>query len=248
LGAGAKNRKDSENGQTDMFQMFGVNGKAHLHLKEGINVDKKQKMAWEKELLGMYISEHPLKEFKDLLKNKTTGLDAITKDYIDKKVIIGGVVTKIQKVLTRSKEMMIFATMEDMSARTEVLVFPKTLQLNPSLWQEDKLMLVQGRVSENKDGEIKIIAEKARELKESDLHKQEKSIKTISMRIKNKNRELFSKIKEILRSSAGNHQVILKLQYDDDIQKIMLPFTVNLNDNIQKQLEQVVGEPVEIGD
>jgi DNA polymerase-3 subunit alpha len=144
--------------------------------------------------------------------------------------------------------MMLFATLEDMSARIEILVFPKVLQLNPSLWQEDKLILVQGRVSENKEGDIKIIAEKAKELTEKDLYKNESPIKTISLKIKDKNKEIFKKIKETLKNSKGEHRVILKLHYNDDIRKIMLPFGVNLNEDVHKKLEEIVGEPVEIAD
>ncbi len=246
LNFGSRNKRSNQNGQVDMFSLLGEDStEGHLELKEGIKVDKKQKMVWEKELLGMYISEHPLKDFKEVLQNKTLNLNLITKDFIDKKIIIGGVVTKIQKVLTRNKELMIFATLEDLTGRIETLVFPKILEGNQGLWQEDKIVLVQGRVSENKDGELKIIAEKARELTEADLKKS--VLKVVLLKVKEaKAKETFKKIKEILEENRGDDDVILKLEQGNEIRKIKIPFKINLNSEVKKKLEEVVGEPVEI--
>lgn len=248
LNFGAKNHKNSHDGQTDMFTILGKEQtQGHLELKEGIKVDKKQKIAWEKELLGMYISEHPLQDYKDFLKNRTTALTSLSPNILGQKIIVGGVLTKIQKVLTRSKEMMVFASLEDATARTEVLVFPKVLQLNPSLWIEDKILLMQGKVSENRDGELKIIVEKAKELTEAVLNKDKKSLKVISLKIKeNKNKDVFQKIKEVLENNRGDDDVILKLKHNGETKKVKIPFGVNLTDGVQKLLEEIAGEPVEI--
>ena len=246
LDYGVKKQRSSENGQIDMLSLFKEEETTgHLDLKEGISIDKKQKMAWEKELLGMYISEHPLKEFSKILKNKTTSINSLTKEHLDRKVIVGGVITGIKKVLTRKKEQMMFASLEDITGNLEVLVFPKILEAYQGLWLEDKIILVQGRVSENRDGELKIIAEKARELTQDDL--KERALKVITLEIKNgEEKETFSKIKEVLEENKGDDEVILLIKHDGQTKKIKLPFRVNLDQKTQDKLKKQIDAPIEV--
>ena len=78
-------------------------------------------------------------------------------------VSIAGLVSAIQKITTKSGEPMLFVKMEDTTSRTEVLVFPRVLAQNPGLWQNEKILMVRGRVS-NKDGITKILCEEAFEI------------------------------------------------------------------------------------
>ncbi|OIP22631.1 DNA polymerase III subunit alpha [bacterium CG2_30_33_46] len=247
LNLGSKTKKDSISGQTDMFSMFGANEtKETLVLKEGINVDKKQRMAWEKELLGMYISEHPLRDFKEYLEKKTTPVSSITKDFLNERVIIGGIITKIQRVFTRNKEMMVFASLEDLSGRIEILVFPKILQEDSGVWQEDKVILIKGKISENKEGDLKIIADRAKELSEADINLVERLLKIVSVEIKDEDqKEVFAKIKVMLDSNRGEDEVILDLKNNGNSKKIKLPFSVNL-EKVQIELQKITGNQVEI--
>lgn len=246
LNFGSKNKKNSQNGQTDMFSIIGDSeNHAHLDLKDGISVDKKQKMAWEKELLGIYISEHPLKEFAEVLDNKTTRISSLNKNMLNRKIIVGGVITKIKKVLTRSKEQMLFALLEDQTSRIEILVFPKVLDAYPGLWDEDRIMLIQGKVSENKDGELKIIAEKARELNQNDL--KEKKLKIVTLKIQKKeDNEMLKKIKGILENNKGNDEIILQLKHNGDTKKIKIPFGVNLDKETENKLKNITKNTINI--
>lgn len=125
---------------------------------------KKEKLAWEKELLGLYITEHPLAEYTAQLKNKAIPIKGLGAESIrGRSVSIGGIVSEVKKILTKSGDPMLFVTLEDTTAKTEVLVFPSLLQKNPAIWQADKLLLVSGKVSE-KDGDPKILCDEVKEL------------------------------------------------------------------------------------
>lgn len=125
---------------------------------------KKEKLAWEKELLGLYITEHPLAEYIAQLKLKAIPIRGLGAESVrGRSVSIGGIVSEVKKILTKSGDPMLFVTLEDTTAKTEVLVFPSMLQKNPAIWQMDKLLLVSGKVSE-KDGDPKILCDEVKEL------------------------------------------------------------------------------------
>ncbi|MBI3627468.1 MAG: DNA polymerase III subunit alpha [Candidatus Sungbacteria bacterium] len=136
-----------------------------LKLQEVPPADKRERLQWEKELLGLYISEHPLASFIQKLKASDAipirGLDA--ESIRGRAISIGGVVSGIKKIITKSGESMLFVTVEDPTAKTEVLVFPSLLKSNPTIWQMDKILLVRGKVSE-KDGEPKLLCDQVSEL------------------------------------------------------------------------------------
>ncbi|MDP2650768.1 MAG: DNA polymerase III subunit alpha [bacterium] len=117
-----------------------------------------EKVAWEKELLGLYITDHPLKDY--LAKNPDLQNFSIKKVNEDpregKTVKICGVISKIQRVQTKNGSPMLFVKVEDLSDNIEVLVFSDTLGQDPYLWQENKPVIISGRIS-RKDGETKLV-------------------------------------------------------------------------------------------
>lgn len=151
-------------GQVSLFTMAPEIQTASLRLRETDPADRRERLAWEKELLGLYVTEHPIQEYLErLAQNRVLPLKDLTIEYRNRTVSIGGLVSSIQKITTKSGEPMLFVKMEDATSRTEVLVFPKVLAQNPGLWQEEKVLVVRGRVSD-KDGIAKILCEEAFEL------------------------------------------------------------------------------------
>ena len=122
-------------------------------------------MSWEKELLGLYVSDHPIREHENYLKNNSIATNKITAKMAGSAVRVGGVITKIQKVITKaSGKPMLFVTLEDSSGKIEILVFPKQLEKNPVIWKEDKIVLISGKVT-NRNDELKIICDSVEEIK-----------------------------------------------------------------------------------
>jgi len=130
---------------------------------------KKDKLAWEKELLGVYLSEHPLKEYGEIIaKISTHQLDEITKDSENHKVKISGIITSIKKINTRSGQPMLFVGIEDLTGKIELLVFPKVLERHPEVFQADQFVIVSGRVS-TKDDQPNILVESAKRFDPDDI-------------------------------------------------------------------------------
>ncbi|MDP2708607.1 MAG: DNA polymerase III subunit alpha [bacterium] len=156
--------KQKSNGQISLFSDApSLNYKRRLELSPAPAATAREKLAWEKELLGLYISDHPFSEFKGLHGQTVIPLARLAEHKSDYQVVVGGVITKIQKIITRSNEPMLFVKIEDTSGGLEVLVFPSLLKENGLLWQEGKILLCQGKLSA-KDQDLKLLCNKAVEL------------------------------------------------------------------------------------
>jgi len=142
----------SENGNHFLFSANHSNGKL-----------RSEEIQWEKELLGMYVSDHPLNPHMASLKKEITPIKDLDASKINKKVKIVGVINKISKFITKSGSPMLFVTLEDLTGRVEALVFASLLEKNPIIWQEGKIVLLNGRLSE-KDEQFKILCDEAKEV------------------------------------------------------------------------------------
>lgn len=123
-------------------------------------VQEEQRLSWERELLGLFVSGHPLNSYREVLKDYTTQINEITVKDDRRSVRIGGVVGAIKKIYTRSNDLMVFAEMEDLVGKLEVIVFPKILETSKDLWLSGAKLIVEGTVS-TKDDSIKVLVEKA---------------------------------------------------------------------------------------
>lgn len=158
--------QEADNSQPNLFSTSpNLVIKPSLYLEKIEPATDKQKLAWEKELLGLYVSEHPVNEFAGYFEKIVIPLGGLNKDLNNKFINVLGVVGNAKKVLTRNGQQMLFARLEDSTGNIEAIVFPKVLQENYDVWQEGKILIVNGKVSD-KDGELKILAERAREVAE----------------------------------------------------------------------------------
>ncbi len=149
------------NGQVSLFaDAPSIIVSSRLKYEQHAPATRQERLAWEKELLGLYITEHPFADFKKYLTSVTTPLFDLSK-YIDRpQVNVAGIITKIQKIITRTNESMLFVKIEDASAGIEVLVFPGIYKETTEIWQEGQAVLCQGRLSD-KDQTVKLLANKA---------------------------------------------------------------------------------------
>ena len=124
-----------------------------------------EKLKWEKELLGLYISGHPLKNYRKILEEKCLPIINVSQDLSGRVVRIGGVVSSIKKIITKKGQPMLFVNLEDESGRIELVVFPSVLENYPSLFQENKIVFVSGKV-DFRDNVPKIICNTIEEIVE----------------------------------------------------------------------------------
>ncbi|MEI7431950.1 MAG: OB-fold nucleic acid binding domain-containing protein, partial [Betaproteobacteria bacterium] len=120
-------------------------------LLEAQPASKRQQLKWEKELLGLYVSGHPASGYQSYIEKVAVPLDKISKEMVGQKIAVGGVIQKIQKILTKRQENMLFVTVEAMKGKIEILVFPKVLEKMGSAWEEEKMIIAEGKLSD-KDG------------------------------------------------------------------------------------------------
>ena len=155
-------RKNKSNGQKSLFDGIS-NFNPNLKLKIVKPMDTGQKLLWEKELLGLYVSSHPLENFRKILEKKTTKVSELTFYSKNHRIRIGGIISKIKRILTKTGKPMLFINLEDLTGKIEVVVFPAIIERNPAAFQENKIVLVSGRV-DNRDDVTKVIAENVEEI------------------------------------------------------------------------------------
>jgi DNA polymerase-3 subunit alpha len=160
-------QKNKISNQTSLFGEA-LLASASITLAEAEPASKKNKLQWEKELLGLYVSDHPVSEFKDYLAKVAVPIHTIGKEHVGQKVQIGGVIGTVKKITLKNMKNMAFVTVEDMTGKMEVLVFPKILEQTGFFWTEDKIILAQGSVSD-KDGSFKILVDSVKEVTQNEV-------------------------------------------------------------------------------
>ncbi|MBU2028635.1 DNA polymerase III subunit alpha, partial [Patescibacteria group bacterium] len=131
---------------------------------------KKQRLSWEKELLGLYISDHPTQEYQEYFRRVAIPMKEIDAATVGRQVNIGGVISSIHKIFLKNQKTMLFVTVEDLLAKMEIIVFPKLLKATADFWQEDKIILASGKISD-KDGEFKLLCDSAKAVTPEELEK-----------------------------------------------------------------------------
>lgn len=150
--------KNQNNGQESLFSQAPILNVSHkIKIDPAPAATKPEKLTWEKELLGVYITEHPFTEFKAHLGGLVVPFLELNTKSTNDNVNVGGVITSIKKIITRSNESMLFVKIEDSTASIEILVFPRLLKETSPIWKEGNIILCQGKKSD-KDQEIKILA------------------------------------------------------------------------------------------
>jgi DNA polymerase-3 subunit alpha len=127
---------------------------------------QKEKLIWEKELLGIYISGHPLKLYQKTIEAKKVQTIQEIKNNGRRPLNnyrIAGVISNIKKIISKTGQPIIFATIEDMTNSTEITIFNDVLLKNPHIWKEGNLIIAAGKMTP-RNGEYKFICEQAIEL------------------------------------------------------------------------------------
>ena len=164
-------KKYSMSGQMSLFDLVGEEEKSDFQIRmpDVGEYSKENLLAFEKEVLGIYISGHPLEEYEERWKKviSATTLDfqpdeetGQTKVHDGAKEIIGGMITDKTVKHTRTNQMMAFVTVEDLLGTVEVVVFPRDYESNREFLEVDRKVFIRGRVSEEDEKASKLICEK----------------------------------------------------------------------------------------
>jgi len=154
LAAGQAAQRDRVSGQTSLFDMGGEGGAAlERPLPDAPEAPARERLRWEKELLGLYLSGHPMGEVADRIGDYVTAYSGdLGDESLDgQRVVLGAIVTGLRTVITKSKSTMAVATVEDLQGTIEVVVFPKTYEATAELWRDGAILLIAGRVDHRGD-------------------------------------------------------------------------------------------------
>ena len=163
---GAKIQKDVGSGQTDLFGMMGEAGVVpEVEIKTApVQHPEKEQLLWERDLMGLYLSAHPLDKYDTYFEEQTHSMSLISAENDEKIVTVGGIITAVRTILTKKGEKMAFIKLENKTDEIEFIVFPSIFAEYGGKLVVDNVVRVTGRVNaKDKDGnissEIKILAE-----------------------------------------------------------------------------------------
>lgn len=245
---GGKRQKDMSSGQ---FSLFDTQETQDSLFKEDVpkeEMEKAQLLAFEKEMLGLYVSGHPLKGMESKLQaNSDMHLLAIKeeKDGMVKKV--AGIVSHLKSITTRKGDLMAFVTLEDMAAEVEVIVFPSLYQKYKEILAEDKIIAIKGKIDKKED-ELKMIALEIAEINQVQDNPEPQEIIPSALMIRLNpsqcHQDVIKRLKEILKDNPGQTPVMMELAENDSITKLKIgpDLHVSNNSRLIAELKELLGQ------
>lgn len=243
-------RKNNIEGQLNLFDMDG--GDESFQQQDELppiqEYPLREKLAMEKEVLGIYVSGHPLAEYEEQLRRKIShsSLDFLPveegedRQQVEEetKVIVGGMVADISVKYTRNNDKMAFVTLEDFQGSIEIIIFPKVYEKCAAFLKEDEVLLITGRANVSADGEGKVIAQ---EIKPLVLGEKEPP-RSIGLKLAVEKEVPFGQITAILRKYHGDVPVYI---YDEKTNQRMKADRINWvtgEDDLCEELRLLLGE------
>ena len=246
---GAQTRQsDREKGQTSLFGLDGNGAGASLEIHKPVMPfiapwPASQELGMEKELLGFYVTGHPLKAYEEDLRAFTTAemrrLDQVNGRQDN--VVVGGIVTEIKPIVDRNGKTMAFVTLEDFSGSGEVLVFSEPYSMHRELVTIDSLILVHGHLSK-KEEDNKIIASEIIPLTEA----REKLVRSVVVTLNSDQvtDENITSLKDVIGTYPGDCDVMIEVSApDQDLVNVKAgtDFRVRPADELLKTIRNTLG-------
>lgn len=147
LNFSTEHQRQVSSNQLGMFGATEAAVRQTIQLTETEAANDQEKLAWEKQYLGTFVSRHPLKEIMPRLSGIVKSTVSLSGADDGRTAKVAGVVTRVQKVFTKNGDAMLFVTLEDLSGTIEAIVFPRVLDSTRNVWERDKIVLVSGKVT-----------------------------------------------------------------------------------------------------
>ena len=296
---GAKCQKDVGSGQTDLFAMMGdVGAIPEVEIKPSpTQFSDKEQLLWERDLMGLYLSAHPLDKYDVYFDEQTHPYDLITPENNNKVVTIGGIITNVRTILTKKGDKMAFIKMENKSSETEFIVFPSVFQECGAKLVVDNVVRVTGKINAtDKDGNLtsdaKVTADSVELISDEMLEAyqptgtklaapvmaaggKKRYGKSSAERVYGpkkdsapaepprvittppkdplkerlyiliedpENTEILSGIRRLADIHLGMQDVVLVMKDGETKRPLKMPFKVEINDELLKELKELIGE------
>jgi DNA polymerase-3 subunit alpha len=254
LGYARENQKAANSNQSSLFGIATL-ARATIRLAEGVTTAKADRLAWEKELLGLYVSEHPWKQWSALFAGVTTSLSEALLKSEGAPVTVGGVIVTVKNIQTKKNDTMAFVKLADMTGSTEIIVFPSIYKLGSAMWAEDRLMVVSGKIS-SKDGMPKIIADRAEVVNVQTIARIKQDFgsrtapgapspteeKPVSLIVAKLEPAMVNQLKALLEKHPGASPVELVYMEGGRSRRVRTSLSVAMDNALQQEIESVLGE------
>ena len=223
----SKLQKEAASGQTNLFGMLGGDDAASvqstLHLQKApVKHDDKERLMWERELLGLYISAHPLDRYETYLSEQTQPLTQLVPEYDSRMMTVGGIISTVRTIVTKSGSKMAFVGIEDKFGEGEIIVFPNLYEKVGAKLVQDAVIRVSGKNSaRDRDGnlgnESKLIADDIIAITDNDINGYESTGRKmdapkISSAVKKERREAYRNQKNGVSPKSAVKNDAAKLQ------------------------------------
>ena len=260
LKIGQEYQKSKGNGQTSIFDLFekssvGKNSDNYQdRLPDLSEFSKNELLAMEKEMLGLYISYHPLNDYKEKLKKIITSTSIELANLPDRsKVVLAGVINSIKRKNTKNGSPMAFITLEDLEGTVEIISFPKVYEKCKENIEKDEIIITEGYL-DVAEGKIKVIAEKITFIEEY-IKKKKATPKTkeknqnlaeeLHLEIDTEENEpnLLRRLKKTFYGHPGESQVIFhfKGKHKTILHAIDKKYSVNVDEKLIEEIRSISG-------
>ena len=243
----AQEKKNSFAGQMSLFDLVSDEEKKEYEIRmpDVEEYDKEMILAFEKDVLGIYLSGHPLERYRNIMEKmisaKTTDFQpdeesGIPKVYDGQKVIIGGMITEKTIKYTRNNKVMAFLTVEDLLGTVEIVVFPRDYEKWQAMLNEDARVFVQGRVNAEDDKPSKLILEKVRAFEDMPREL------WIQFKDKAEYAEKEQELLETLKGYSGVSAVVIYLKDVNAMKRLPAGYHARISDSLTGELRKKYGE------
>ncbi len=258
----ARQQKQINTGQTDLFGA--AETEENLYVPKitladtGPVHDQIEQLQWERELLGLYLSQQPLEDYKDLLTTSSKSISSLSSLIEGSTVKIGGIITEVREIVTKNGQKMSFVRLADLNSDIELLFFPKTHEQYADLVKKDKIIIVSGKITRRAQNggsaEQKVIVNTVKELTRQDLKPKKISKKNTPASnskadqrlyirlLDSEDRQKLINIKQIIDEHSGGTEVVLVMGNGKSQQAIKLPMNINGSKDTLELLKEVAGE------
>ncbi|MBI3954698.1 hypothetical protein HY333_01500, partial [Candidatus Collierbacteria bacterium] len=234
--------KGKGNGQGGLFDGLD-SGSNKIELKDQLpdipELPMPDLLKFEKQLLGFYLTHHPAKDILKLAGDRVTHrVSQLDPSYhLGQTVTLAGILSSVREVNTKkNNSRMAFATLEDDTSTVDLVIFPKLFAKNPSFWQEEKALLVTGKV-DNRDSTLSILVDEVEEIDPN----QSLPDQLFEIDIpRGTPKEILVKINELLKSYPGKDRIIILIPNGGPPKRLTLPYTVNYTEELKLKVNKLI--------
>ena len=240
LKAAGKAQEDREKGQISLFDGGGSSELVVQELPEVEEWSEREKLAKERDLLGFYISSHPLKPYALDLKNFARPLSEIEGQHDGAPLRVGGLVEEVRKLFDRRGNPFAFVTLKDLNGTGDIAFFAEAFANHQQLLVEGETILVEGRVCE-RNGRLSLQADRALPLKAARAELT-KSV-TLSLPYQKVDDPLLSRLRRLCERHRGDCELWLQIKNGDEQDKMVRSKTIRVDpcDDLLRGIEELIG-------